>query len=162
MTVRAFPRRSELPILLVLIAISAVELAVTHLMLLRATLWLRWTVGAVSLAGLALMIAVAWSIRHRPVRLAADAVTVWAAFRPVRVPLDAVAAARPLDVTTPATKARSLSMLAAPNVEITLAAAVEGLNRRTRAVSVRVDQPAAFTAAILAAIAARPGAERPA
>lgn len=143
--------RAVAPMMWVLMAIGTVELVVTHLLLrlfwnpLAANVF-----SALTLSGLAWLAWTVASFRRLPVRIEADRVIMRAGtLRRMELPLPAIAGLR-REWDAQALKApgvAKLSLLSYPNIVLDLAAPLPG-RRPVTAVAHRLDDPAAFTAAM--------------
>lgn len=143
--------RSIAPMMWILVGVGCVELLVVHGLL---ALW-SWRVAAaasiVSLASLAWLVATIQSFRHLPVLVDADVLVLRVGrFRSLTVARDDVAGLR-ATWDRAAIRDRSvlnLALIAWPNVVIDLIAPVPMGRRTIRAVAHRLDDPAAFVAAL--------------
>lgn len=151
--------RSVAPLLWVLVAIAAVELLVTHLLV--ATLIGPRVAAPISLVTFA---AVTWlvlairSMRRLPVRIDAERLLVRSGWiKRVEVPTSAIAR---LDLVFDAASLKdgstlNLALVAYPNVVIILDPPYQDRRRLIRRVAHRLDEPAAFARAVERLIAAR-------
>ncbi|VVT02128.1 hypothetical protein [Erythrobacter sp. EC-HK427] len=143
------------PMMGVFIALQVIELGVVHLLLSLWSPFVAWLVFAPTLAGLLWFIALTKSLRLNPVLLTQDSLRVRTGIlHDCTIPLDAIASiGETFDAKT--LKARSTldtAIMSAPNVTLRLARPVEmpGLigTRTIDRVALRLDEPAAFQAAL--------------
>ena len=145
-------RHSVAPMLWALIAVAIGEACLVHLLV--ALLWSRWAALALSAATLATilwLVALTRSFATLPVTVDADEVTMRAgSLRSIRFARDDVAAVD-REVSAAALRRRGvmkLSLLAHPNIVVRLKAPVPVGRRRIDSVVHRLDDPAAFAAAL--------------
>lgn len=144
-------KRSIAPMLWVLVALCSIELAVVHLLV---ALWSRPAaimLSIVSLATIAWLVRGIRSLSSLPSTLTPAALTLRAGrLARVSVPLAAVAGLRD-DWDIAALKApgvRKLSLVAHPNIWVELSTPVTRRGRTIHAIAHRLDDPAAFAAAL--------------
>ncbi len=139
--------RSVAPMMWVLVALVTGELLVVHFLL---ALWKPWVAGVVSVATLPCIVWLVWAIasfRSMPVLMDHEWLVMRAGrVREHRIPMNLVAGLR--DVWTGQDlKERgvsNLALIAYPNVWIDLHEGVHGRRGPIRAVTHRLDDPAAF------------------
>ena len=149
--------RSVAPMMWVLIVIASVELGVVHLLV---SLWSRPAaiiLSVLSLSTIVWLVMAIRSFRRLPVRIADGMLTMRAgSIKGVTVPTGNVARAR-FDFEGAELKeqgVRNLALVAYPNVLVELREPVTSGRRTVRAVAHRLDDPAAFGAALEQAMAA--------
>lgn len=135
------------------IAIATVELLIVHFLLVLWKPWIALAVSTVSLCAIVWIVALILSFRRRPVRIENGLLLLRAGMlKGIAVPLDQVAGVRSA-WTAAKLKSRAvlnLALLAWPNVMIELAAPVPIGRRAVGMIAHKLDDPAAFTAAIRA------------
>ncbi len=142
-----------------LLGLAIVETLVLHVV--AVALW-GWTIaivlGLFDLSLIAALIGLLRAIRRHPVTIAEGVLTMRIGRRKVMpIPLDQVDGVR-ASWDAAALKCKGVANLALatwPNVVVDLAAPVRLRGREVHAVAHRLDDPAAFSAALLTAIAAR-------
>jgi len=150
----AFPyHRGLAPTLWMFIAIAAVELLIVHFLIGAWAPWLAATLSAISLAVIGWIAALVLSFRRLPVRIDGDILLMRVGMlRSVAVPLDRVAGLRAA-WTAEELKRRevlNLALLAWPNVMVEVDPPVRVRRRAIGAIAHKLDDPAAFAAAIRA------------
>ena len=145
--------RGLAPTLWMFIAIAAVELLIVHFLIGAWAPWLAATLSAISLAAIGWIAALVLSFRRRPVRIDGDIPLLQVGMlRSVAVPLDRVAGLRAA-WTAEELKRRevlNLALLAWPNVMVEVDPPVRVRRRAIGAIAHKLDDPAAFAAAIRA------------
>lgn len=147
--------RAEMPYLYALLALSAVELVVVHLVLASLSAAAAWVASAMTLALFVLFVRLIHTMRTRPITVGASGVRLRSGFKlDTTLPPGAVTAVSALGPSPPARTAdtRSLSLLAGDNVEIMLAGPQSALGLRYSRIRLRLDDPAGFVAAVRASI----------
>jgi hypothetical protein len=143
--------RSLAPMLWVFVALASAELVIVHLLLVLWKPWLAWTLSALSFATIGWIVGVILSFRRRPVRIADGALVMRAgALKRIVVPLDRVAGLR-AGWSAADLKRRdvlNLALLAWPNVVVELTEPIAMRGRPIRAIAHKLDDPAAFAAAL--------------
>ncbi len=146
--------RSIAPMMWVLVAIAGVELIVVHFLVALWSAYAALALSLLSLSGMVWLIGVLRSFRRLPVRLDSDRLFMRVGrLHEITIPLTAVAALRS-HWDAAALKDRSLlklSLIAYPNIVVDLREPIvsHGLRSRSvRAVAHRLDDPAAFIAAL--------------
>lgn len=150
-------RRAVAPMLWAFVGIASIELVVTHLLI--ALWWPRvaLVLSALSLLGIVWLIGVLHSFHRLPVLIEADRLVMQVGtLRRVDVPRTQV---RGLHQTWDAATfkgrgALKLSLLAYPNVVVDIAPPLAGRRAPLHAVGHRLDDPAGFTRALTAWLAA--------
>lgn len=146
--------RGVAPLLWALIALMAIELVVTHLLLAH---WFPRAALALSVATLAAMLWFAGGIagfRRRPVLVGRDALLLrlgW--LKRVAVPIAHVQGVRrePIVLAAGDRRVLNLALVAHPNVAVELSPPLRVRGRSVELVAHRLDDPEAFEAAVLAA-----------
>ncbi|MEG3165956.1 hypothetical protein U1701_15265 [Sphingomonas sp. PB2P19] len=141
----------------VLVALCSIELIVDHLVLMHWYPGVAAILSVATLSGLVWLVRVILSFRRLPVLLTEDRIVMRVGtLREVVVPLASVKAL-PTDWTAESLKARgvvNLALIAYPNIVIELDPPIVGERRTITTVAHRLDDPAAFTAALNAVGAA--------
>lgn len=143
--------RSLAPMMWVLFALACVEMIVLHLLLALWKPWVAAIVSLVSLAGIIWIVLLIRSFPRLPVRIA-DGVLIMRAgrLRSATIPFAQIDGLR-VNWDAAAIKDRSvlnLALIAWPNIVVDLAAPMTIGRRSVAAVAHRLDDPAAFAAAI--------------
>jgi hypothetical protein len=135
----------------VLVALCSIELLVEHLLLMHWYPVVALVLSAATLSGLIWLVRLILSFRGLPVLLMEDRIVLRAGtLREIVVPLASVRAL-PTHWTADRLKARSvvnLALIAYPNIMIELDPPIATKRRTITAVAHRLDDPAAFTAAL--------------
>ncbi|NNM75454.1 hypothetical protein HJG53_00830 [Sphingomonas sp. ID1715] len=145
--------RSVAPMMWVLVALSSLELLVLHFLLALWKPWVAAIVSLLTLAGMAWMVRLILSFRRLPVMIeGAMLVMRVGTLRELRIPIEVIARLRDA-WTRDQLKQRdvaNLALIAYPNVWIDLMEPVTGRKGLVTAVAHRLDDPAAFRAALAA------------
>jgi hypothetical protein len=148
---RAFTYRAIAPMMWMLVAIGTVELFVTHLLMMFWHPLVAAGLSVASLAALGWLIAISRSFERLPVLLTDEQVFMRVgSLRQVIVPLGAIKA-MPTEWTAERLKQRgvvNLALLSYPNVMLELDPPIPARRTAIKAVAHRLDDPAAFTAAL--------------
>lgn len=143
--------RAVAPMMWVFFALAGIEILVAHFLIALFNPWIALFVSAVSLPILAWIVLMIRSFRKLPVRIG-DGVLLMrvGTLRAVTVPLHTVAGLRAtFDGAAVKDKAVvNLALIAWPNVMVDLREPVAGRRGPIRAVAHRLDDPAAFAAAL--------------
>jgi hypothetical protein len=135
----------------VFVALASAELVIVHLVLVLWKPWLAWTLSALSFATIVWTVGVILSFRRRPVRIADGTwVRRAGALKRIAVPLDRIAGLR-AGWSAADLKRRdvlNLALLAWPNVVVELTEPITMRDRPIRAIAYKLDDPAAFAAAL--------------
>ncbi|MFW2853557.1 hypothetical protein ACM61V_16875 [Sphingomonas sp. TX0543] len=158
----AFPyHRAVAPMLWVLVGLATTELVVVHLLV---SFWyprIALALSLASLAGLVWLIRAIAAMKRLPVEIGARALTMRAGgIKSITVPLDAIAGVDAAGNTRDRS-ALNLALVAHPNVIVDLHEPLPG-RRAARRIAHRLDDPAAFIAALRGALAERTGPDQPA
>ena len=142
--------RGVQPLLWAMAGLALLELAVVHLFLALKWPRLAWPVSLVTLAGVVWLVRWIVSWKHCPHELDGAALRLrMGSLRTIVVPICAIASVEPVTAaaTARAPGVRNLVPMALPNRLIRLHEPLPG-KRRTTALAFRLDDPAAFDAAL--------------
>lgn len=143
-----------------LIGISAVEALAVHFLIWFWSPLVAGTLTLLTIGGIAWLVLLLLSFKRLPVTVGADGVTMrLGTLRGVHVPAGQVAALRG-NFTSDEVKERgvlNLALIAYPNVLLDLDPPLAGKRGRIRSIAHRLDNPAAFAAAVEALLAGRAG-----
>lgn len=151
--------RSVAPMMWVFVAIASVELVVTHL-LVAAFIGTRLALAlsVVTVAGVLWLVLAIRAMRRLPVELDAERLVMQTGrIKRIEVPATAISEVETtFDATTVKDGATlNLALIAYPNVVVVLDPPYQGRRRAIRRIAHRLDDPAAFTAAVERIVAAR-------
>lgn len=144
--------RSLAPMMWAFFGLAVTELVVVHFVLILLVDWrIALAISLLSLSSILWIAAVIRSFRRMPVRIEDGSVTMRAGrLRTIRFPLADIARARghfaAAELKRPGTV--NLALIAYPNVLIELATPLVGRRRPVTAIAHRLDDPAAFFAAL--------------
>ena len=149
---RAFHyHRALAPMMWVLVALCTIELVVDHLLLMHWYPTAAIVLSIATLAGLVWLVRVILSFKRLPVLLTEDEIVMRVGYlRKVTIPL-AFVKDLPAHWTAESVKKRgvvNLALIAYPNIVIELDPPIAGKRAPITAVAHRLDDPAAFTAAL--------------
>lgn len=151
-TIGAFAyHRAVAPMMWVFVGIASVELVVTHLLVALWKPWVAIALSLTSLAGVVWLVRLLFSLKRLPVLIEDDRLVMRVGtLKRIDVPRDRVAGLRAVwDAGTfKRGEAVKLSLIAWPNVVVDLTEPVPGWRRPVRGIGHRLDDPAAFTAAL--------------
>lgn len=142
--------RAVAPMMWVLVALSAIEILVVHGLIALWQPWVALVLSAVTLAGVAWLVLAIRSLKRLPVLLDGERVLMRAGtLKAIRVPLASIERVRG-EIARAEIDRRVLNcaLIAHPNVVLMLKAPMRLGRREIAAVAHRMDDPAAFTAAL--------------
>jgi hypothetical protein len=145
--------RSLAPMLWVFVAVATAELLIGHVLLSLWKPWLAYLLSALTLLGIVWFVLVIRSLKRLPVRVADGIVLMRAGrLKSIAIPADRIAGFRAgwtaADLKQPSVL--NLALLAWPSVVIDVDPPIASGRRVIGAVAHKLDDPAAFTAAVQA------------
>lgn len=151
-----FYHRAVAPMMWVLVALATIELLVVHSLLAFWLPWLAIVLSAATVAGIVWLVLAIWSMKRLPVLLDDERVLMRAGrIKSLSIPLTDIAAVRgEIPKVEIDRRTLNLALIAHPNVCLVLGEPRPGKRRITQVVH-RLDDSAAFTAALQARFEAR-------